>query len=77
MRIFDIDPGASSPFYAHSWEHEIFILKGKADVKNDAEVKVPVREGDSVFVPPNEKHCLINRGEDTLRSICLVPTGSA
>jgi quercetin dioxygenase-like cupin family protein len=76
MRIFDLDPGKSSPFHDHYWEHEIFVLKGNAVVKNAAEEEMPIREGDAVLIQPHEKHCLTNKGEDIFRFICLIPKGA-
>jgi len=26
MRVFEVEPGSSSPSHSHPWEHEIFIL---------------------------------------------------
>ncbi|TFG37193.1 MAG: cupin domain-containing protein [Syntrophobacterales bacterium] len=76
MRIFELDPGASSPFHTHSWEHEIFVLKGSAAVRDAADEETPIGEGDTVLIPPEEKHCLTNRGDDTFRFICLIPKGA-
>jgi quercetin dioxygenase-like cupin family protein len=73
MRIFDLEPGKSSPFHIHPWEHEIFVLQGAAVVTNhDGEV-IPVKEGDTVFIPPTEKHCLTNNGDSLFRFMCLIP----
>ncbi len=74
MRIFELEPGASSPFHIHPWEHEVFILKGVAAVKGNTGDKM-VREGDTIFIPPDEKHSLINKGEGIFRFMCLIPTG--
>lgn len=72
MRIFDLPPGASSPWHQHDWEHEVFILAGQGlAVAEDGET--PIAVGDAVFVPPNEMHCLKNNGQDTFRFMCLVP----
>jgi len=73
MRIFDLEPGASSPFHEHPWEHEIFVIEGKATVRKGSDEEAPVQEGDTVFIPPGEKHCLINRGDGLFRFMCLIP----
>jgi len=75
MRIFDLNPGVSSPHHAHPWEHEVFVLNGEAVVKDDLDGETPIKEGDTIFIPANEKHCLINKGEDIFRFICLIPAG--
>jgi quercetin dioxygenase-like cupin family protein len=76
MRIFDLEPGASSPLHEHPWEHEIFVLKGKAVARNHRGVEAPIEEGDTIFIPPGEEHCLTNRGESIFRFMCLIPTGA-
>jgi quercetin dioxygenase-like cupin family protein len=76
MRVFDIAPGHTSPDHAHFWEHEIFVLSGKGVVRDTGGAEAPVGEGTTVFIPGGENHCLINRGEDPLRFICIIPTGA-
>lgn len=72
MRIFEVQPGFSSPHHSHWWEHEIFILAGRGMFKTERG-DVPVGEGTTVFVPGNEMHQLRNVGDEVLRFICLVP----
>ena len=72
MRVFDVEPGASSPFHTHSWEHEVFILAGQGRLRSK-DGETPFREGDVVFVAPEEKHQFINSGDTDLRFICVVP----
>jgi len=76
MRIFDLAPGASSPYHNHPWEHEIFVIQGKATIKDETEKETPIGEGDTAFIAPDEKHCLINRGEELFRFMCLIPTSA-
>lgn len=72
MRVFDVDPGSSTPFHAHAWEHEVFILAGRGLVVSDqGETKI-ARES-VVFVPPEENHCFKNSGNEILRFICVIP----
>jgi len=72
MRLFEMEPEGHSPFHAHPWEHEVFILGGEGYVvSEDGEVRF--RSGDVVFVPPNEKHQFRNDGAETLRFLCLIP----
>jgi len=72
MRLFEMEPEGHSPFHAHHWEHEVFILDGEGYVVcGDEEVRF--RSGDVIFVPPNEKHQFKNDGAETLRFLCLIP----
>lgn len=72
MRVFEVEPGAASPFHTHFWEHEAFILAGKGHVRGEDD-ETPFREGDAVFVAPYEKHQFVNDGDMILRFICVVP----
>lgn len=73
MRVFEMEPGGNSPFHAHNWEHEVFILEGEGAVVNkDGEKKF--KPGDVIFVAPNEKHRFKNNGKKLVRFICVVPT---
>jgi len=75
MRVFDVDPGSSTPFHAHAWEHEVFVLSGKGVAVSDGgEIKI---DRDSVvFVPGEETHCFKNNGDEILRFICVIPLGT-
>jgi len=75
MRIFELEPGASSPLHDHPWEHEIFVLQGEPMVRNDSGDETPAREGTTIFIPAGEEHCLTNRSEGIVRFMCLIPAG--
>lgn len=75
MRVFDIAPGHTSPDHAHPWEHEVFILSGEGAARDEAGKEMPIGGGSTLFLPAGEKHCLINKGKDALRFICIIPTG--
>lgn len=72
MRIFEVEPGAASPFHTHPWEHEAFILAGQGHVRDETG-ETPFQEGDAVFIAPGEKHQFVNDGDEVLRFICVVP----
>ena len=73
MRVFELEPGSSTPFHSHPWEHEVFILSGRGMVVS--EQKETLVAGDSVvFIPADEKHNFVNNGNESLRFICLIPT---
>jgi quercetin dioxygenase-like cupin family protein len=72
MRQFEVDPGGRTPFHAHPWEHEVFILAGAGCVETEAEPR-QFAAGDAVFIPRLEKHAFRNTGEDVLRFLCLIP----
>ena len=72
MRVFEVEPGSSTPFHSHWWEHEVFVLSGKGVAKGK-ENERPLAEGTAVFVEPDEQHCFTNTGKDVMRIICVVP----
>ena len=72
MRVFDVEPGASTPSHEHPWEHEVFILSGRGLVVGEQR-ETQIAKDSVVFVPPNEHHCFINDSQDTLRFICVIP----
>jgi quercetin dioxygenase-like cupin family protein len=72
MRVFDVEPGSSTPNHTHDWEHEVFVLDGEGVVEG-AGGKTLIGPGSVVFVAPNEQHCFINTGGDILRFVCLIP----
>jgi quercetin dioxygenase-like cupin family protein len=74
MRLFEMDPDGYSPFHDHPWEHEVFILEGEGLVRGVGEER-RFKEGDVVFIPPNEKHQFKNKGDKTVKFICLIPYG--
>jgi quercetin dioxygenase-like cupin family protein len=72
MRLFEIEPGGHTPYHAHDWEHEVFVLEGEGDVKIDEE-KYSIKKDSVVFVEPNQKHNFTNTGNSILKFLCLIP----
>ena len=73
LRVFDVQPGVSTPFHSHEHEHEVFILEGSGTVRTDGR-ETPFKAGDSVFIAPYEKHCFVAAGAAPVRFICVVPS---
>ncbi len=72
MRLFEVEPNGYSPLHTHWWEHEVFILEGEGQVC-DGEKTTAFKAGDVVFVPSSERHQFRNKGEKTLKFLCLIP----
>ena len=71
-RHFEVAPGGHTPFHAHAWEHEVFVLSGKGKVKRkDGETEVG--PGSFVFVPSDEEHAFANAGTETFSFLCAIP----
>lgn len=73
LRVFDLQPGASTPFHDHEWEHEVFILKGIGKVRTEGK-ETPFKAGDSVYLAPHEKHCFMADAAEPVQFICVVPS---
>ena len=72
MRVFEVEPGSSTPFHIHWWEHEVFVLAGEGVVKSQAG-ETRIGQGTVVYVAPDEQHCFSNNGSEALRFICVIP----
>ena len=72
MRLFEVEPGGTTPLHTHEWEHEAFVLDGEGAVWREGE-ELAAGPGTAIFVPPNEKHCFMNKGEAVFRFICMIP----
>ncbi len=72
MRRFEIAPGGHTPFHAHAWEHEVYILSGTGKVRRrDGEREVG--PGSFVFVPGGEEHNFANAGDAPFSFLCVIP----
>lgn len=71
-RIIELDPGATTGYHAHPWEHEVVVLEGAGAVR-DAHGRAPLAPGTCVYVAPGEEHEFQNTGEGILRFVCVIP----
>ena len=72
MRVFDVKPGASTPFHTHAWEHEVYILSGDGVVRSESD-ETQLVAGSVVYVEPEERHSFMNIGDEPFRFICVIP----
>ena len=72
MRVFELQPGSSTPHHSHDWEHEVYVLDGEG-VAVSSEGENPISRDSVVYITPKEHHCLINRGQSVMRFICVIP----
>jgi tRNA-Thr(GGU) m(6)t(6)A37 methyltransferase TsaA len=72
LRLFEVEPGASTPYHAHPYEHEVYVLSGQARLRGEDQ-EHRLEPGDTVLVPPNELHQFHNPGSVLLRFLCAVP----
>jgi len=64
MRYHVLLPGdrPDPPLHTHPWEHQTFSICGQGALLTE-EGEFEVKEGLVVFVPPNEPHIMVCRGE--------------
>ena len=71
-RIIELQPGASTAYHTHPWEHEVVVMDGEGTVR-DASGEVAIGPGTCVYVEPSEEHQFINTGSGVLRIVCVIP----
>jgi len=72
MRRFEVAEGGSTPFHAHPWEHEVYVVSGTGAVAGENS-RQALEGGDSVFVPGGEKHNFVNMGKQPFVFLCVIP----
>ncbi len=72
MRVFEVDPGASTPLHNHWYEQEMYILDGQGVLVSDKN-ESPINEGHVLWVAPYERHQIKNTGQTIMKFICCVP----
>lgn len=75
MREFEVTPGGHTPKHFHDYEHEIYVLSGSGMVM-DGDTERPIKQGDVVFVAPNDVHQFRNTGHEPMRFLCLIPNSA-
>ena len=71
VRYFEIEPGATTNFESHNYEHAVLILRGRGTVRLGEQIH-PIKFGDAVFVSSDEIHQFRAAEDDTLGLMCAV-----
>ena len=72
-RRFEIQPGGQVGLHDHAEDHQIFVLQGRCQLIDEKGSKVELKNGDVIYIPPNEKHGFENHGDETFAFICVIP----
>jgi len=72
LRLIEVQPGASTPHHSHPYEHEVYVLSGRARLQGAAR-EYPIEAGDTALILPDEPHQFVNAGTDVLRFLCAIP----
>ena len=63
LRYFSVAEGGHTPLDKHLGEHEVFVMKGMAQLKGIDRERT-VRPGDAIFIASNEVHQFLNTGNE-------------
>ena len=79
FRIVEIpvpEPGEAlrGPHLHHGYEECIYVLQGTGLTLYEGGGELPMKAGDVVLVPPEEKHVTRNTGGEPLVLLCFFPT---
>jgi quercetin dioxygenase-like cupin family protein len=72
-RRFAIEPGGFIPAHRHdAIEHQQVVLEGAMVLTLDGKETL-VSAGQCIYIPAKVAHSYENRGEETVRFLCMVP----
>ena len=72
MDVFEIAPNGETPYHSHAWEHQVFVISGCGQCRDDSG-EHEFREGDVIYIRPNEPHAFRNVGPDAITLVCVIP----
>lgn len=77
FRVVEIPPQKPGetprgPHLHHGFEECIYVLSGEGTTQTESG-PLAVKAGDTVLVPPGEKHVTHNTGTEPLRLLCFFP----
>jgi quercetin dioxygenase-like cupin family protein len=70
-RYFELEPGATSNFESHNYEHAVLVLRGHGSIRLGEEV-YPIHFGDAIFVESDQIHQFRAADDDVLGFLCTV-----
>jgi len=79
LRLVEIPvprPGEAprGPHYHQGFEECIYVLSGQGTTQADSG-NYPLKAGDTILIPPGEKHVTRNTGTEPLVLLCFFPVG--
>ncbi|MBD3415163.1 MAG: cupin domain-containing protein [Candidatus Aminicenantes bacterium] len=72
MRKFTVSPDGFTPFHTHDFEHVVKIENGKGIVIDESGKKIPVVQGDVLFINNNEEHQFQNPFDEPFEFLCII-----
>jgi quercetin dioxygenase-like cupin family protein len=71
LRYFELEPGRTSNFESHNYEHAVLVLRGRGTVRLGEEL-YPIKFGDVIFVSSDEVHQFLAAADESLGFMCAV-----
>jgi quercetin dioxygenase-like cupin family protein len=71
VRYFELEPGATSNFESHNYEHAVLVLRGRGTIRLGEDVH-PIQFGDAIFVESDEIHQFRAAEDEKLGFLCAV-----
>ncbi len=72
MRYLVVKPGGSTPRHAHSWEHEVFVIRGECTAFCEGETR-HVGPDNAIYIEAEAVHSFANEGTVDLVFLCMIP----
>jgi quercetin dioxygenase-like cupin family protein len=72
-RRFEIQPGGQIGVHDHVQDHHVYILEGEGQFIGGKGKTFPAKKGDTIYIPPNSPHGILNNGSEALIFICVIP----
>lgn len=71
VSLAHLQPGLSYETHTHNDHEEIYyIIKGRGNIKVNEEV-AEFRDGDTIYIPENKKHSIINDSDETVEFLAF------
>ena len=73
MRMMEFEPHGQTSYHAHLEEHQFFFLEGRPAYVDFEGNEIPLKVGDTIYVPPDEPHQIKNVGDTLMKMLCIIP----
>ncbi len=72
LRMFEVEPSGHTPYHAHAWEHEVYVLSGTGVLQTERG-ELPFSADDIIYVDPGLQHAFKNTGSGVMKFLCIIP----
>lgn len=72
LRYYEVQPNHSTRKEHHTHDHGIIVAQGQANAEVNGEV-FSIKQGDVLYVAPNDEHVFRNTGDDIFAFFCIIP----